>query len=403
MKMSMQDEIRRADQKMLHVYSRFPVVFDHGEGVYLYDTNGKAYLDFGSGIGVSALGYGVKAYQEALNNQIDKLTHTSNLYYHLPMIEAAEKITRLSGMDRVFFTNSGAEAIEGAIKTAKKYAYLRDQKAGHEIVAMQHSFHGRTVGSLSVTGTTHYREPFYPLMDGVHFADFNDFQTVKRAVNDMTCAILLEPVQGEGGVYPADPEFLRNVRKLCDEKDILLIFDEVQCGMGRTGAFFTWQKYGIKPDILASAKALGCGVPVGAFLTTERVAENSLEPGDHGSTYGGNPLVCTAVSTVCDLMEEFHLPDHVEKTAPYFEAKMEELCLSHNSLMGHRGMGFMQGLLLKPSIPVGQVVKRALDKGLIILSAAGNVIRLLPPLVIEEGEIDQAMDILGSVLKEFES
>jgi acetylornithine/N-succinyldiaminopimelate aminotransferase len=400
--MSMQDEIRRADQKLLHVYSRFPVVFDHGQGVYLYDTDGKAYLDFGSGIGVSGLGYGVKAYQDALKNQIDKLTHTSNLYYHMPMIEAAEKITRLSGMDRVFFTNSGAEAIEGAIKTAKKYAYLRDKRAGHEIVAMQHSFHGRTVGSLSVTGTTHYREPFYPLMDGVHFADFNDFSTVKRAVDDNTCAILLEPVQGEGGIYPADPEFLRQVRALCDEKDILLIFDEVQCGMGRTGAFFTWQKYGIKPDILASAKALGCGVPVGAFLTTEKVAENSLEPGDHGTTYGGNPLVCTAVSTVCDLMEEFKIPEHVEKTTPYFEAKLDELCFAHDSLMGHRGMGFMQGLLLKPSIPVGNVVSRALEKGLIVLSAAGNVIRLLPPLVIEEGEIDQAMTILGSVLSEFE-
>jgi acetylornithine/N-succinyldiaminopimelate aminotransferase len=296
---------------MFHVYNRFPVVFDHGEGVYLYDTDGKKYLDFGSGIGVMALGYGNKAYQDALKEQVDKLTHTSNLYYHLPMIEAAEKMTKISGMDKIFFTNSGAEAIEGAIKVAKKYAFKRDGHAGHGIIAMQHSFHGRTVGALSATGTDHYREPFYPLMGGVKFANFNDLKSVEDAMDEKTCAILMEPIQGEGGIYPADASFIEGVRKLCDQHDILLIFDEIQCGMGRSGRLFAYQKYGVKPDILTSAKALGCGVPVGAFLVTNRVAENSLEPGDHGTTYGGNPLVCAAVSKVCDLMEEMKLPEHV--------------------------------------------------------------------------------------------
>ena len=283
--------ITRAEECMFHVYNRFPVVFDHGEGVYLYDTDGKKYLDFGSGIGVMALGYGNKAYQDALKEQVDKLTHTSNLYYHLPMIEAAEKMTKLSGMDKIFFTNSGAEAIEGAIKVAKKYAFKRDGHAGHEIIAMQHSFHGRTVGALSATGTDHYREPFYPLMGGVKFANFNDLKSVEDAMDEKTCAILMEPIQGEGGIYPADASFIEGVRKLCDQHDILLIFDEIQCGMGRSGRLFAYQKYGVKPDILTSAKALGCGVPVGAFLVTNRVAENSLEPGDHGTTYGGKNVM----------------------------------------------------------------------------------------------------------------
>ena len=396
--MEKKEYINRAEGVMLHVYNRFPVVFDHGNGMYLYDTDGKKYLDFGSGIGVMALGYNVAELNQTLKKQIDKLTHTSNLYYHVPMIEAAEKITKMSGMDQVFFTNSGAEAIEGAIKVAKKYAYKRDGHAGHEVVAMQHSFHGRTVGALSATGTDHYREPFYPLMGGVSFAEFNDFDSVKKAVNENACAILLEPVQGEGGIYPADPEFLQEVRGLCDEKDILLIFDEIQCGMGRTGSLFAYQKYGVKPDILTSAKALGCGVPAGAFLVTEKVAKNSLEPGDHGTTYGGNPLVCASVSKVCDLMEKYQIPNHVKEKTPYLEAALDKLVQKKPWLLGRRGMGYMQGLILDSSIPVGSVVQKALDNGLIILSASGNVIRLLPPLIAEEKEIDEMIRILDKIL-----
>ncbi len=231
------------EQYVLHTYNRFPVVFDHGKGVCLYDADGKEYLDFGAGIAVFALGYGHRAYNDALKAQIDKLIHTSNLFYHKPLLDASSKVIARTGMSRVFFTNSGAEAIEGAIKAARKYAYMRDGSNDHEIIAMNHSFHGRTIGALSVTGNTHYQDPFKPLMGGVKFADFNDFESVKAAVTDKTCAILLETVQGEGGIYPADPIFLAEVRKLCDEKDILLILDEIQCGMGRCGSWFACDDY----------------------------------------------------------------------------------------------------------------------------------------------------------------
>ena len=332
--MTKQDYMDEAEQVLFHVYNRFPVVFDHGEGVYLYDTDGKDYLDFASGIGVMAFGYGNRDYNDALTKQIGKILHTSNLYYHPPLVEAGKKLTRVSQMDKAFFTNSGAEAIEGAIKVAKKYAYLRDGHAGHEVIAMEHSFHGRTVGALSVTGTDHYREPFYPLMDGVKFATFNDLDSVKQQVTTATCAILLEPLQGEGGIYPATKEFLEGLRQLCDEKDILLIFDEIQCGMGRTGAMYTWQHYGVKPDIMTTAKALGGGVPVGAFLVTNRVAEASLVPGDHGTTYGGNPFVCAAVSKSIDLMEELQLPEHVQQVTPYFEEALAQLTKEYEFILG---------------------------------------------------------------------
>ena len=300
----MKEYIEEAERDLLHTYNRYQIVFDRGDGVYLYDLDGKKYLDFVAGIAVFALGYHNESYNQALKDQIDKLIHTSNYYYNVPAVEAARKIKKVSGMDRVFFTNSGAEAVEGAIKAARKYAYLKDGTTGHEIVAMNHSFHGRTMGALSVTGNPHYREAFEPGIGNIRFADMNDFDSVAAAVNDRTCAILMETVQGEGGIYPAQEEFLKKVRALCDEKDILLILDEIQCGMGRTGYMYAWQKYGVKPDIMTTAKALGCGVPVGAFLMTEKVAANSLGAGDHGTTYGGNPLACCAVNKVLDLFEE---------------------------------------------------------------------------------------------------
>ena len=390
------DLIQNAEDNLFQVYNRFPVVFDKGEGVYLYDVEGKKYLDFASGIGVMAFGYGDKEYGDGLKAQIDKLTHTSNLYYHQPMILAAEQVCKVSGMDKAFFTNSGAEAIEGAIKTAKKYAYLRDGFAGHEIIAMEHSFHGRTVGSLSVTGTEHYREPFLPLMEGVRFATFNDLDSVKARITDKTCAIIMETIQGEGGLYPADVDFIKGVRKLCDEHDILLILDEIQCGMGRTGAMFAWQKYGVKPDIMTSAKALGAGVPVGAFLVTDKVAEASLVPGDHGTTYGGNPLVCAAVDKTIQMMEDRGIPEHVDALSSYLEEVLDSFVAEYDFVESRRGMGFMQGLVV--TIPVGDVVKKALDAGLVILSAGGNVLRFLPPLVIEKSHIDEMAAILGGVL-----
>ena len=399
--MTKQDYMDEAEQVLFHVYNRFPVVFDHGEGVYLYDTDGKDYLDFASGIGVMAFGYGNRDYNDALTKQIGKIIHTSNLYYHPPLVEAGEKLVRISRMDKAFFTNSGAEAIEGAIKVAKKFAYLRDGHAGHEVIAMEHSFHGRTVGALSVTGTDHYREPFYPLMDGVKFATFNDLDSVKQQVTTATCAILLEPLQGEGGIYPATKEFLEGLRQLCDEKDILLIFDEIQCGMGRTGAMYTWQHYGVKPDIMTTAKALGGGVPVGAFLVTNRVAEASLVPGDHGTTYGGNPFVCAAVSKSIDLMEELQLTEHVQQVTPYFEEALAQLTKEYEFILGYRGMGFMQGLLIDPKVPVGEIVAKCLEAGLVVLSAGGNVLRLLPPLIITETDVDEMVRRMRPVLDSF--
>lgn len=396
--MNKETYIEEAEGVLFHVYNRFPVVFDHGDGVKLYDTDGKEYLDFASGIGVMAFGYNDADYQQALIDQVKKITHTSNLYYHVPMISAAKKLCKASGMDRVFFTNSGAEAVEGAIKTAKKYAYLRDGHANHTIVAVEHSFHGRTVGSLSVTGTEHYREPFLPLMDGVRFAAYNDYASIEAAVDASTCAIILETVQGEGGIYPADADFIKKVRALCDARDILLILDEIQCGMGRTGKMFAFQHYGIQPDILTTAKALGGGVPVGAFCVTEKVARASLVPGDHGTTYGGNPLVCAAVDKVMDLMEERNILRHVSEITPYFEKTLDRFVEQYDFILGRRGLGLMQGLVIDASHPVGEIVAKALEEGLVVLSAGGNVLRLLPPLVITEADVDEMAKKLQRVL-----
>lgn len=391
--MKSKEYMERTEQVVLHTYNRFPVVFEKAEGVYIQDAEGKEYLDFGAGIAVFALGYGNQAYNDALKDQIDKLIHTSNLYYNIPMMEAAEKLIKVTGLSKVFFTNSGTEAIEGAIKAARKYAYNKDGRTDHEIIAMNHSFHGRSIGALSVTGNPHYQEAFKPLMGGVKFADFNDLDSVKAQVNDRTCAILLETVQGEGGIYPVDPEFLQGVKAICEENDILLILDEIQCGMGRTGSYFAWQQYGVEPDIMTTAKALGCGVPVGAFVLGEKAAASSLVPGDHGTTYGGNPFACAAVSKVFDLFEENKIIEHVQQTAPYLEEKLDGLVEKYDFLSGRRGKGFMQGLVVEGR-PVGEIVKKALENGLIVISAGSNVIRFVPPLVITRENIDEMIEKL---------
>lgn len=391
--MCSKDYIERGENAVLHTYNRFPVVLERGEGVHLYDLEGKEYLDFGAGIAVFSLGYGNQEYNQALKNQIDKLLHTSNLYYNVPMTEAAEKLLKASGLSRVFFTNSGTEAVEGAIKAARKYAWLKDGNTDHEIIAMKHSFHGRSMGALSVTGNTHYQEPFKPLIGGIKFADFNDLDSVKQQVTEKTCAIILETVQGEGGIYPADPEFLKGIRKLCDEQDILLILDEIQCGMGRTGSMFAFQDYGVMPDIMTSAKALGCGVPVGAFVLNEKTAKNSLVPGDHGTTYGGNPFACAAVSKVFDLFEEQHILEHVKKITPYFEEKLDMLVDKYEFLTARRGKGLMQGLVVAGR-PVGEIVTKALENGLIVISAGNDVLRFVPPLIITEHDIDEMVEKL---------
>lgn len=394
--LTMQEYIDEAESELLHTYNRYQIVLDKGDGVYLYDYTGKKYLDFVSGIAVFALGYHNESYNNALKEQIDKLIHTSNYYYNVPAIEAAKKLKAVSGMDRVFFTNSGAEAIEGAIKAARKYAYLKDGTTDHEIIAMEHSFHGRTMGALSVTGNPHYREAFEPGIGNIRFATMNDIDSVKALINEKTCAIIMETVQGEGGIHPADEAFLREIRKICDEKDILLILDEIQCGMGRTGYMFAWQKYGVKPDIMTTAKALGCGVPVGAFLLNEKVGAHSLVAGDHGTTYGGNPLVCAAVNKVLDLFETNHIIENVREVAPYLEKRLDELKEKYDFIIDRRGAGLMQGLEFDR--PVAPYINSTLDKGLMLINAGQSIIRLVPPLIITKQNVDDMIAVLDTCL-----
>ncbi len=394
---TMKQYIEKAESALLHTYNRYQVVLDKGDGVYLYDIEGKKYLDFCAGIAVFALGYHNKKYNDALKAQIDKVIHTSNYYYNVPAIEAAKKIKKISGMDRVFFTNSGAEAVEGAIKAARKYAYLKDGTTDHEIIAMEHSFHGRTMGALSVTGNPKYREAFEPMIGNIRFAKMNDFESVLANVTDKTCAILFETVQGEGGIYPAREDFLKKVRALCDERDILLILDEIQCGMGRTGYMFAWQRYGVKPDIMTSAKALGCGVPVGAFMMTEKVSQNSLTSGDHGTTYGGNPLAAAAINVVLDLFEENNIIENVNQVGAYLTEKLEELAAKYECITERRGLGLMQGLVFDR--PVGEIITKALDKGLILINAGTDIIRFVPPLIIAKENVDEMISILESCLQ----
>ncbi|MBC5660924.1 aspartate aminotransferase family protein [Anaerosacchariphilus sp. NSJ-68] len=389
--------IKEAEENVLHTYNRYQVVLDHGDGVYLCDTDDNKYLDFAAGIAVQALGYHYPGYDEALKGQIDKLMHTSNLYYNEPAAEAAEKLVRMSGMSRVFFTNSGTEAIEGALKAARKYAWLKDGKNDHEIIAMNHSFHGRSMGALSVTGNEKYQAPFRPLIGGIRFADYNDLESVKAQFNERTCAVILETIQGEGGIYPATEEFLKGVKALCEEHDALLILDEIQCGMGRSGHLFAWQEYGVKPNIMTCAKALGCGVPVGAFVLDEKTALGSLAPGDHGTTYGGNPFVCAAVSKVLDIFEQDHIVEHVQEVGAYLQEKLDALVDKYDCIAARRGKGLIQGLVIQGR-PVGEVVLKSMDEGLIVITAGSDVLRLVPPLVITKDHVDEMVEKLERAL-----
>lgn len=383
---------------LIHTYNR-SVTFVRGEDVYLIDDKGKKYLDMGAGIAVSALGYSNQQFKEALKKQIDDLIHVSNLYYTQPVIQASRYLAEASGMDRVFFTNSGTEAIEGALKLARKYAYLKNKDSKGEIIAMNHSFHGRSMGALSVTGTEHYRTPFEPLIGGVSFGEYNNLESVEKLITPDTCGIILETVQGEGGIYPATEEFIRGVRQLCDKHDIAMILDEIQCGMGRTGTYFAYQQYGIQPDIITSAKALGCGIPVGAFAAVEKFAQ-AMVPGDHGTTYGGNPLAGQAVCQVFEIYQETHLLDHVKEVAQYLQNKLADLQKKHSHVIKDvRGKGLLLGL--EVTCPNGEIVAKAMEKGLILLTAGGNVVRIAPPLVIQKEEIDCFISILDEILNEY--
>jgi acetylornithine/N-succinyldiaminopimelate aminotransferase len=395
--LSKQEYIDKSEENIYKTYNRFPVVFHHGEGVSLYDTDGNQYLDFAAGIAVMGLGYHDKEFDDALKSQVDQLLHTSNLFYNVPVVEAGERLLKASQMDKVFFTNSGTEAIEGALKIARRYAYNKDHSHDHEIIAMNHSFHGRSLGALSVTGNDKYQEPFKPLIPGIKFADYNDLESVKAQVNEKTCAIIMETVQGEGGIYPATEEFLKGVRELCDEHDMLLILDEIQCGMGRTGVMFAWQKYGVKPDVMTTAKALGNGVPIGAFLASGKAA-TAMVPGDHGTTYGGNPFVTAAAAKVLELFEARNITKHVKEVGDYLWEKVEELASKYPVIIEHRGVGLIQGIEL--SVPVASVIEKAIfEEKLVIISAGTNVIRLVPPLIIEKRHVDDMILKLESVLK----
>jgi acetylornithine/N-succinyldiaminopimelate aminotransferase len=393
-----QEYIDKSEKNIYKTYNRFPVVFHHGEGVSLYDTDGNQYLDFAAGIAVMGLGYHDKEFDDALKSQVDQLLHTSNLFYNVPVVEAGERLLKVSQMDKVFFTNSGTEAIEGALKIARRYAYNKDHSHDHEIIAMNHSFHGRSLGALSVTGNDKYQEPFKPLIPGIKFADYNDLESVKAQVNEKTCAIIMETVQGEGGIYPATEEFLKGIRELCDKHDMLLILDEIQCGMGRTGVMFAWQKYGVKPDVMTTAKALGNGVPIGAFLASGKAA-TAMEPGDHGTTYGGNPFVTAAAAKVLELFETRNIVEHVKEIGEYLWDKIEELASKYPVITEHRGAGLIQGIEF--SIPVAPIVEKAIfEEKLVIISAGTNVIRLVPPLIIEKKHVDDMVVKLESLLKD---
>ncbi|EAI4265535.1 aspartate aminotransferase family protein [Campylobacter coli] len=386
---------------IIPTYKRFDIVLESGEGVYLLDDKGKKYLDFSSGIGVCALGYNHAEFNAKIKAQVDKLLHTSNLYYNENIAQAAKHLAKASGLERVFFTNSGAESIEGAMKVARKYAFNKGIKGGN-FIAFKHSFHGRTLGALSLTANEKYQKPFKPLISGVKFAKYNDFSSVERLVNEKTCAIILESVQGEGGVNPAQKDFYKALRQLCDEKDILLIADEIQCGMGRSGKFFAYEHSGILPDVMTSAKALGCGLSVGAFVVSEKVAQKSLEAGDHGSTYGGNPLVCAGVNAVFEIFKKEKILENVSKLTPYLEQSLENLIKEFRFCKKRKGLGFIQGLSLDKSVKVAEVIKKCQENSLLLISCGKNDLRFLPPLVIEKSHIDEMSEKLRKVFKSFE-
>ncbi len=395
--MEKQQYIDRAEHALYKVYNRFPVVFDHGEGVKLYDTDGQEYLDFGAGIAVMGLGYSCDEVKNAVKEQMGKLPHISNLFYNEPAISAGEKLLAVSQMDKVFFTNSGTEAIEGALKIAKRYAYNKGMAPDYEIIAMKHSFHGRSLGALSLTGNDHYQEPFAPLIPNIRFAEFNNLDSVKALFSDKTCAVIMETIQGEGGIYPATEEFIKGVRALCDEHDALLMLDEIQCGMGRSGEMFAWQDYGVKPDVMTTAKALGNGTPVGAFLACGKAA-TAMVPGDHGTTYGGNPLVCAAANAVLDVFKEKNIVGHVKEVGAYLYEKLEELVVEYDCVIAHRGKGLIQGLEFNSA--VGPVVTNALlEQHLVLISAGANIIRFVPPLVIEQADVDEMVVRLKAAIE----
>lgn len=395
--MNQEQWIERGKNVIMNTYSRFPITFSEGKGVYVKNIDGKQYLDFVSGIAVNALGYGNEDLTEALWEQMKKMMHCSNLYWNIPGIEAAEILIQNSVFDKVFFCNSGAEAIESTLKLARKYGKKIHGENCYEIITMKQSFHGRTLGAITATGQSKYQKDLNPLLDGIRYGEYNNFESIKDLVSDQTCAILLEPIQGEGGIRPAEKDFLMKVRELCTKKDILLIYDEVQCGIGRTGHLFAYQGYDIPPDVIALAKGLGGGFPIGAIMAVEKCAA-TFQPGDHASTFGGNPGACTAAKVVLNTLLDKDILENVQKQGEYLRERLEVLKEKYEIVTDVRGMGLMQGIEL--SVPVGDIIQSCIDKGLLLVGAGAHVIRFVPPLIVKESEVDEAMLILEKTLKE---
>lgn len=380
------------------VFARYNIVLDHGDGPYVYDTQGKKYIDFLAGIAVNVVGHNYKPLVDAVSRQAAKMIHCSNLYYTEVQVEAAEKLKKLSGMDKVFFGNSGAEANEGAIKLARKYATDIDPEK-IQIISAIHSFHGRTIATLTATGQDHYHHGFGPLPAGFDYVPFNDIEALEAKMSDKTCAVMLEAIQGEGGVHVPDEDYLPKVRALCDKYNAFLIFDEVQCGMGRTGTFFGCQQFGVKPDIVTLAKGLAGGVPIGAFMATDKVA-SAFHAGDHGSTFGGNPLACAAACVVLDALINDNLMDNVKEVGSYLKSKFEAYKEKYPTLIKEvRGRGLILGMEL--TRPGREIANECLDYGAIINCTAGNVLRFVPPLNITKEHVDELIAVLDKVLPKY--
>lgn len=387
-------------ENIFNTYGRFDIAAVEGKGCLIYDENGREYLDFVSGVAVNCLGHCHPAVVKAVQDQSRKLMHVSNLYWNDKQLELAERLCKLSGFYGAFFCNSGTEAVEAAVKFARKYGKLKGGEAKHEVLYMSNSFHGRTLGALSVTGQEKYQKDYTPLVPGVRSVELNNIDELKEKMDQSVCAVIIEPIQGEGGVVAADKEFLAEARKLCDKYEALLIFDEVQCGIGRLGSLFAFEKFGVVPDLICLAKGLGGGFPIGAVLGSEKVAQ-SISPGDHGSTFGGNPLACAAALAVLNELLDNGVLENVEAMGSYLSVKLRKLKEKHPSIKAIHGMGLLMGLRL--SVDTGEFIGKCIGKGLLLAGAGKDVVRLLPPLNIEPEYLDRGVEIIDQVLREEEA
>jgi len=396
--MSLASVMRSESELLLPTYDRHKILFTRGRGVYLWDSRGKKYLDFLSGLGVNALGHGHPAIQAVLKRQAGRLIHVSNLFFHEYQSELAKKLTKISGLEKAFFCNSGTEAWEGALKLARAFARLNNpngHKAKWRILALENSFHGRTFGSLATTGQAKYRHPFAPLLPGVGFVAFNDVEDLKRQFDGSVCAVCMETIQGEGGINPVTPEFLQTARQLTDKTGALLVLDEIQCGLGRTGKWFAYQHYAIKPDIVTVAKPLAAGLPLGAILTTNRAA-SGMHPGMHGTTFGGGPLACAVAIEFLRTVEG--MLGHVNQLGSYFRSKLDTLAGKHACVREVRGMGLMLALDVDSPDTAKAAVQQLLDRGILINRTHETVLRFLPPYVIQRKHVDQVVRALDEAL-----